>query len=95
MREIGSPPARQSGVEEFDTVLAPEDLAIEHIGGRPEDTGGDRVNAIGFIALRTRRALGGRQFLMFADIIEVRERIADAQAEIAKASASQTAGVRS
>ncbi|WP_157085571.1 hypothetical protein [Methylobacterium sp. Leaf99] len=42
-----------------------------------------------------KRALSGRQFLMFADIVEVRERIADAQAEIAKASASQTAGVQS
>ena len=76
----------------LNAIQTPNDAAGRH---RHRPHAGHRLGWAAVELESVKRALGGRQFLMFADIVEVRERITEAQAEIAKASASQAAEVQS
>src|SRR5271170_3557409 len=52
-RAIGGSAAGQRVVQKIQSILAPEHLAVEHVGGRAEDPGGDGSEAI-LLVLRAR-----------------------------------------
>src|SRR5271155_924231 len=56
-RAVGGSAAGQRVVQKIQSILAPEPLAVEDVGGRAEDPGGDGAEAILFVLRAQVRAL--------------------------------------